>query len=171
MELCSVDPILSNGENTTLKQLHKITKEHIPDKSKIWYIHTKAARHQKNKFEALCGDSWRNYMQYFIIERHEDCIQALNNHDVAGIEWHFDHFAGNFWWATSNYIKRIEKPVEGNNAMGIRFLAEFNFINNNSPIVKNFYSLNPDDMYAKYFERYLDKDNKVNFKIRQNNVI
>jgi hypothetical protein len=51
-------------------------------------------------------------MEYFVIQRHEDCIRALVDHDACGVNLLSDgpfraFFAGNFWWARSAYIRRL----------------------------------------------------------------
>lgn len=83
----------------------------------IWYIHTKGVTSK----ESIISSSWRKKMQYFIIERHMDCIKAVEqpNCDACGIEIRnsfdkklFDgklrrHFSGNFWWSKSSYVKNL----------------------------------------------------------------
>lgn len=58
---------------------------------------------------------WRKYMEYFVIEQHELCIQSLLDHDLCGVEWRekpFPHYSGNFWWATHRYIRTLPSPME-----------------------------------------------------------
>ena len=60
---------------------------------------------------------WRNYMLYFNVELWKDCVSALQDgYDCAGVEWgetkRFPkHYSGNFWWATSSYIRKLPKIV------------------------------------------------------------
>ncbi len=174
-KICSIDPILENGEISTLKCLYDMSFK--LNNSKIWYIHTKAARYN-TELGQLCADSWRNYMQHFVINKHEDCINALDNHDLAGVEWRKNFFAGNFWWANSNYISKIKNPLNRNdvdllsplNNINLdwfdfinkkiarkRFLAEFNFIGKENPIVKNFYSFGNIDFTNRYLRQIGDE--------------
>lgn len=70
----------------------------------VWYIHTKGVSRNENR------TNWRRYMEYFIIERHEDCIAALVDHDVCGVDLMdvpFPHFSGNFWWATGHHVRSL----------------------------------------------------------------
>lgn len=56
---------------------------------------------------------WRRYMQYFNIERWRDCVIKLNQgYDSVGVNWSGDkhkHWAGNMWWARSDYIRTLPK--------------------------------------------------------------
>lgn len=59
---------------------------------------------------------WRNYMEYFNVERWEDCVSLLNSgYDCVGVNYKdnpWPHFSGNFWWATSDYLRRTERPID-----------------------------------------------------------
>lgn len=75
----------------------------------ILYIHTKGVRNPNNPFI----DQWRNYMEYFLIERHEHCLKDLEKYDTAGVNHHvkpWNHYSGNFWWSNSNHIKKLVDP-------------------------------------------------------------
>ncbi len=57
---------------------------------------------------------WRKYLEYFIIEKYKDCIAALEDHDLVGVEWRekpYPHFCGNFWWAKNDYVRKLSSPV------------------------------------------------------------
>ena len=107
---------------------------------KIWYIHTKGAATYTVQTQA-----WRKYMEYFVIEKWEDCVRALDTHDVCGVGWHRNPthheglagFAGNFWWATSNYIKKLPSDAASH---WERHRAEYNFLSLTNPKVKNFHA-------------------------------
>jgi len=69
--------------------------------------------------------NWRKYMQYFVVERHQECIAALRTHDVCGVNWQrhpWPHFSGNFWWATAEYIRTL--PRISDVAQSYRWNAE-----------------------------------------------
>jgi len=94
-------------EYPTLKFIHNFSKEN--QDCNILYIHTKGASKPKLKAEV----SWRHYMSYFMIDNYKICLNKLeNNYDTTGCELKEDgnkfkylHYAGNFWWAKSNYIR------------------------------------------------------------------
>jgi hypothetical protein len=71
----------------------------------VFYVHTKGV------FRTCPGqEQWRHAMEHFVIQRHRDCIEALRDHDACGINWHRSWcgmFRGNFWWATSRYVRTL----------------------------------------------------------------
>ena len=139
---------LNKGENQTLKKMHEMCQTIEP--CKVWYIHTKgAARSPTGNTE-----SWRKYLEHFVITKHKNCIEALDEYDACGAEWikHSDIslFAGNFWWANSNYIKSLENILVGHlpKECKERHHAELNFISKNNPKVKSFFNSKM-DLYKK----------------------
>ena len=159
IKIFSHDPVLENGEKKTLLALHKICKR--KKLFKLWYIHTKGAQYTdlfKSEFIPFV-DSWRNYLEYFVIVNHEECIKKLNSYDICGTEWHQTpepHFSGNFWWARSDYINKInpfEHGVKGllENDKNKRHLAELGFIGTKNPLVFNFLQLktNGEQLYKE----------------------
>ena len=141
--IVSHDAVLTNGECLLLKTMHEYCQTCEP--VKIWYIHTKGARFYNSNMPVYYHENgWRDYMQYFVIKKHEDCIEALNKFDVCGTEWveiaNCNIFAGNFWWANSNYIKKIKNPMTRNLFGDIRSRAEFDFIGKGNPKVKSFHT-------------------------------
>ena len=139
---------LNKGENQTLKKMHEMCQTIEP--CKIWYIHTKgSARSPTGNTE-----SWRKYLEHFVITKHKNCIEALDEYDACGAEWikHSDIslFAGNFWWANSNYIKSLENILVGHlpKECKERHHAELNFISKNNPKVKSFFNSKM-DLYKK----------------------
>jgi len=92
----------------------------------VFYIHTKGVSHilpGRRVFQ----DDWRNMMEYYIIEKHEECLHYFNatKADIIGTNWHLGdgymgatprmcgglkatpHFSGNFWWARNEYIRKL----------------------------------------------------------------
>lgn len=149
---------LEEGENQTLRKMYEMCQTIEP--CKIWYIHTKGA----SRKTVDNTDSWRKYLEYFVITKHKNCIEALDEYDACGAEWRKHHdrslFVGNFWWANSSYIKYLENILAGYlpTGSGERHHAEYNFISKNNPKVKNFF----DSKINLYDERldpsiYVDK--------------
>ncbi len=71
-----------------------------------YYFHTKGASMVDTPL-AAAANAWRVYMEYFNLEKWEDCVAALEDHDTCGVEWHGGHYSGNFWWATSDYVRKL----------------------------------------------------------------
>lgn len=95
----------NNGsESDTLKLLwNTCQKEDI----NVLYLHSKGVT--KPNFNNV--KDWANLMEYFLIEKHEQCLEALETHDVCGVNYFNTkpHYSGNFWWATSKHIKRLKE--------------------------------------------------------------
>jgi hypothetical protein len=91
----------------------------------MYYIHTKGA-----SSACITNDNavntWRMYMEYFIIDKWKDCYEKVQTYDLCGVEWELDnHFSGNFWWSRSDYIKQLPEIVSfWENARGDRMPAE-----------------------------------------------
>lgn len=103
----------------------ELLREHAcKEDFKVLYIHSKGVSKQRR--EGYISD-WVDLMIYFNIERHQDCIKILDEHDCCGVNLikintandlkHVsgsmctDHFSGNFWWAASKYLQRLPATV------------------------------------------------------------
>lgn len=76
----------------------------------VLYFHLKGLSQRTNQNVI----DWRKFMEYWVIDRHEDCIAKLDDgYDLVGtniIEQPWLHSSGNFWWSKSSYIKKL-KPL------------------------------------------------------------
>lgn len=56
--------------------------------------------------------NWRDYMEYWTIDRWEDNVDELNRGvDTVGcnyIESPWPHYSGNFWWSRAEYIRKLD---------------------------------------------------------------
>jgi hypothetical protein len=96
-----------SSEAPTLCELHNQTINNY-DEGNVMYIHTKGV---SNK--SLQTDAWRLYMEYFLIDKWEECAELLNCHPCVGVHMNSDphlHFSGNMWWARSDYIRSLASP-------------------------------------------------------------
>lgn len=104
----------NNREDFEYPTLARAWKEATESKEPFlaYYFHTKGAS------SAACSTNsaanyWRKYMEYFIIERWQKCTDMLQMNDVCGVEWELNnHFSGNFWWATSEYLRKLPNGYE-----------------------------------------------------------
>ena len=49
-------------------------------------------------------------MLYFLVERSQACLDLLDTCDTVGCNFSespYPHFSGNFWWATTEYIRTL----------------------------------------------------------------
>lgn len=75
----------------------------------VLYLHCKGVT--KSGAEAENVNAWIDLMEYFLIEKHENCINDLQTFDCVGLLLKYSpsiHFSGNFWWATANYICKLD---------------------------------------------------------------
>ena len=96
----------------------------LKEQHKILYLHTKGVSYERNE----CIDDWVDYMTYFCLERWHYCSTALNMFDTCGVDLVKQpalHYSGNFWWAKSDYIKKLKRPREIETVLDERHKAEF----------------------------------------------
>lgn len=141
-------------ETDTLLSLSKFAEENKD--YKILYMHMKGVTKQDN----LEVRDWRNMMEYFCIERWEDCVALLDEHDAVGCNfqdncyWGFyPHFSGNFWWANAKHIQQLDKSYLESNFrhhrefwIGSKPNADLYEIHN-SGVANHFYERYPKERY------------------------
>jgi len=89
-------------EIPTLKLIHYFSNKHKD--IKLLYLHTKTEWYQN-------VNDWIEYMLHFNVTNSMKCIDLLNQYDTVGVNYKntpFPHYSGNFWWATTNYISRLD---------------------------------------------------------------
>lgn len=161
-----IDYVSRNLKDYEFPALDLIKKLSLNEEFLLFYLHTKGVSindknmnfyHGSKNLEHLknCVNDWRKYMEYFIIENFNICIDELKNCDACGVNLvnsPYKHFSGNFWWSKSDYIKKLPeiKEIDKNH----RWNAEF-WIGMGNGNLKNFYTTN-----AGYLERI-----KTNYKI------
>ena len=114
---------LSNKNTFEFSSLNKMKQLSKNDDFYCYYFHTKGVSiceenktfyHGSKNLSHLksCVSDWRNYMEYYLIDRYEDNIDKLNNgFDACGVQLSraqnpiYFTFSGNFWWSKSDYIK------------------------------------------------------------------
>lgn len=113
-------------EGQTMSQLYQYC---LNNDGYVFYFHNKGMSSYGTHIPTGLKD-WRHYMQYFNIERWEDCVEKLDEgYDCCGVSWIKredlagniptegkryigNHFSGNFWWARCDYIKRLPDPLK-----------------------------------------------------------
>ena len=90
-------------------------------KVNILYLHTKGITYIKDTPIYNNIQDWINYMVYFLVGKHQKCLELLDTNDTVGLNFHSDphpHWSGNYWWATTDHIKRLDisKLVEKHDA-------------------------------------------------------
>lgn len=121
-----VNPNSSFYEYPSLNFMHSQAYE-AEENYNILYIHLKGVTRPDDPNIR----DWRDFLNWSVIERWSDCVKALEDHDVAGPNWEtapWPHFSGNFWWARSDYIKRLpvlQHPVDAMNSGKTMFQTHY----------------------------------------------
>jgi hypothetical protein len=117
-------------ERFTLSQIPR----YITEDTKFLYIHSKgvSAKHAANDNIYW----WRSWMEYHLIYRFKECIEALDEVNIVGVGYTTKmigpHFSGNFWWSKGDYFKTLPKrddgSVTGSLNIGTNYTDPENFI-------------------------------------------
>jgi hypothetical protein len=121
-------------EHLTIQYLHKNINRY--EDAYVLYYHTKGSTSINNFMKETYNDipsnqlestlkkltsenitSWRKLLEYFTIEKWEECINNLSHSDIVGaLYWinekalkHKYFFSGNFWWSKSLYLKTLSE--------------------------------------------------------------
>jgi hypothetical protein len=99
-------------EVPTLTKLHEYCQKHVDHF--VFYIHSKGATSMEIQDSNIADPAavwdWREYMEYFVIERYADCVQALQTgSNTCGVNYSPQppHYSGNFWWARCSCVAEL----------------------------------------------------------------
>lgn len=111
-------------EGQTLKELYLHS---LKNDGYVCYLHNKGVTENFYNTWGVFGEDsrWRRYMQEHCIGRWQECAEKLDEgYDAVGANYFKDFypFAGNFWWATTDHIKKLGDPLDADK-----------YYNNNSP--------------------------------------
>lgn len=149
-------------EGQTLKEIQTYSKT---NDAYVLYFHSKGML----QFGSQPVNDWRQYMNYWMIERWEDCVNLIEKEkvDAVGTNWNYEfypHFSGNFWWATTDYIKTLPNVLDRKlyydesltkKLGGHRFCYE-SWLATNKPKVRSIHYSAVDHYHALYpKERYV----------------
>lgn len=103
------------------RQYERPTLLHMREQSeyescKYWYMHTKGIRHfgKSNERNII---NWINLLLYWVVSKWKGAVNVLDTHDTYGCLYiargQFEpHYSGNFWWATSKYVKTLSRTID-----------------------------------------------------------
>jgi hypothetical protein len=146
-----VNIYFSESDTSEDATLNFLWKDSFKDNFNCLYLHSKGVTHGKNE----CILSWVNYMEYFCIYKYKDCLSALNNFNTVGVNLQHtpqDHYSGNFWWAKSDYIRKLIKPIDFKTPLfNNRYKCEYWICSSDN---KNFCELHQSDVdhYCNIYE-------------------
>ena len=119
IEVIHLNDDITYYEFLTINKMKEIV-DNEKDNMKILYIHNKGTRKAGNE---KVIKSWREMMEYFLIDNGLYCYNNLIYFDTIGCNIlnksennlsnisknHCYHYSGNFWWSKSEYIKILNK--------------------------------------------------------------
>jgi GR25 family glycosyltransferase involved in LPS biosynthesis len=147
-------------ELCTIKLLHKFSNiiNNINKNIKVLYLHTKGITCHDNK----CVNDWINLMLYFLVNQHDNCIKLLDNYDSIGVNYIGSneninnivkpHWSGNFWWATTSWIKNlnVDNLIARHDAewfiLSLKNVKKYELYNSN---INHYLSEYPSNIYIK----------------------
>lgn len=160
-------------ESDTLQSLWEFCSAN--KKYNVLYFFNKGVTHSYDLNRSYTTNSWRLYMEYFAINRWKECNELLTEYDTVGTEFIFEsnywdsknnwreennqHYSGNFWWATSEYISRLDPNyIYSDEENNMRNRCEF-WIGTNNPKYYNFHNINSECRYGHVYNplEYMDK--------------
>lgn len=106
-------------ENMTINEIIKFSKD---NKCYILYLHSKGVTGKSNN-----QTYWRDFMMNYLIKMWRVCVNLLNNgYYTVGVNYQKfgPHYSGNFWWADSEYIKKLDYITDLSN----RYMAEYKLL-------------------------------------------
>ena len=106
IELVGVYSDVKLYEQVTLHHLHEAA---MTEDFYVLYLHSKGVRHNNQN---PCIQDWVEVLSYFNIQKHESCIESLEEYDAVGINLTKEpclHYSGNFWWSKSSHIRTLAK--------------------------------------------------------------
>ena len=87
-------------------------RNYVKPADKFLYIHTKGVTLADSMQQTFVAD-WRTLMEYFLMKKHNECLDLLNDYDAVGVNYRDspeNHFSGNFWWTKGSHFLKL--PVE-----------------------------------------------------------
>ena len=108
---------LSNNKNLfeipVLNLIRTYARNDKNENANILYLHTKGVSYDKS---LQTVNNWIDYMLYYLVERHEECIELLDTTNASTLgcnksEKPHLHYSGNFWWTKSSYIKDLNMII------------------------------------------------------------
>jgi hypothetical protein len=108
----------SQYEGLTLRRLHNwcVSRKRV---KAVGYVHTKGVQYfNESSTDRMLKavNSWRHLMEWGVIDRWPEALEALGRYDAVGVNYRedpFPHFGGNFWWADADYVRGLIPPHVG----------------------------------------------------------
>lgn len=80
----------------------------------VLYLHSRGITREPGTMAGDASDDWTFMMEYYIIQLWKNNISLLQEFNTLGCNMVNEggnlHYAGNFWWARTNYIATLQDP-------------------------------------------------------------
>jgi hypothetical protein len=117
----AIVPNMKSYENMTINSMLEFAKKSQVEFYGL-YLHTKGT-----SAVSETQNSWRQFMMYFLVANYKICLDILNRgFYTCGVNYlgaPTKHYAGNFFWFDSNYVKQLDYIPK--QEICDRFKAEF----------------------------------------------
>lgn len=95
----------------------------------VLYLHMKGLTHVPGSHGHGHNTSWRHNMTHVVVKNWKRCVELLDGgFESVGNWWNVapngSYWAGNFWWATSDFISTLPPIVTDGHHSGGRYEAE-----------------------------------------------
>jgi hypothetical protein len=158
-----IEYFVNNGaEYPGIKKVRELGLEYDCN---IFYFHTKGVNNNYITHEGkeYCEEkvtnikSWREFLEYFLIDRWKESVEKLKENDTVGATCNTGWYWGNFWWATSEHIKKTNPVGEWG-----RWAYE-DWLNNSVENPKNYewFHLNYNPYVTNIDENWYKKENTL----------
>lgn len=101
----AIMPYAQTYENLTVNAMINKAKT-FDDDTYCLYIHSKGVSNMSST-----QHGWRQFMMKWLVAKHKMCIDLLNRgfHTIGTLFIGYDtpHYSGNFFWASSEYLKKV----------------------------------------------------------------
>jgi hypothetical protein len=176
-----IDSKIDLYEIHTINHIKNLCENCEDDEIYLLYIHTKGVRNAGNKDVTK---SWRAMMEYFLIEKHNECLDYMDYYDCIGNNLvnffcnnkedshvnkdHSLHYSGNFWWSKKSYITKLDYlPLDmSSESLRTRYKAE-NWICSNYPNAKLGIIFQDDTNTHPYHRYVFDYYKSMKFNIKK----
>jgi hypothetical protein len=99
--------------------INKLYEFSLTNDAYVLYIHSKGVTNKL--YNGINGQYyWRQLMNYYNIEKYNICINLLKKYNTCGINLNNANYSGNFWWATTDYLKTLDKLSDNINTSEIK---------------------------------------------------
>ena len=106
----------NNFEYQAIKKVWDYSQQY---KGKVLYFHTKGVANtykdtdtkEESEWKKRGVRLWKEAMEYFLIDKYEDCLDKLNEYNQCGLTVDRNWWWGNFWWSNLSWVNSNPEPA------------------------------------------------------------